>query len=72
MKTKRRRSRTSKAANERSVPDPRPFTPAEEAFFAAGTQELEVSPAESFDDLDVGYEPKPSLISRFFARLQAG
>ena len=53
------------------MPDARPFTPAEEAFFAAGTQELEVSPAESFEDLDVG-ERKPSLLSRFFARLQAG
>jgi len=54
------------------VPDAGHFTPAEEAFFAAGTQELEASPAESFDDLDIGYQRKPSLISRFFARLQTG
>ena len=72
MKSKRRRSRTSKSPKLRAVPDTRHFTPAEEAFFAQGSQVLEVSPAESFDDLDVGYERKPGLISRFFARLQIG
>lgn len=72
MKSKRRRSRTSKSPKLRPVPDARPFTPDEEAFFAAGSQVLEVSPVESFPDLDVGYERRPSLISRFFARLQVG
>jgi hypothetical protein len=71
MKRKRGRS-TSKSPKLRSVPEARPFSADEEAFFAAGSQELEASPAESFDDLDVGYERKPSLISRFFARLQVG
>lgn len=71
MKRKRGRS-TSKSPVLRSVPDARPFTVDEEAFFAAGSQELEARAAESFDDLDVGYARKPSLISRFFARLQVG
>ena len=71
MKRKRGRS-TSKTPKLRSVPAARPFTLDEEAFFAAGSQNLEASPAESFDDLDVRYQRKPSLISRFFARLHAG
>jgi hypothetical protein len=71
MKRKRGRS-TSKTPKLLSVPDARPFTADEEAFFAAGSQELPVSPAESFDDLDVDYVRKPSLISRFFSRLQVG
>lgn len=71
MKRKRGRS-TSKAPKLRSVPDARPFTADEEAFFAAGSQELEARPAESFDDLDVGYSPRPGLISRLLSRLQVG
>lgn len=75
MKGKRRRSRVSKSPKSPS-PSPmapaRAFTDEEEAFFAEGTLTFEPVKVETFADLDEGYQRKPSLISRVFARLSIG
>ena len=48
----------------------RHFTDVEEEFFRAGAALSEAAaPAESFEDLDVGYE-RPSLLDRLFSRWQ--
>src|SRR5688572_21199010 len=64
MKGKRRRSRSRtsqapKGTQKQRLPQAAQivaFTEAEEAFFLAGAQQAEPSAAESFDDLDVGYQ----------------
>lgn len=76
MKGKRRRSRVSKSPKSPSQSQPmapaRAFTDEEEAFFAEGTLTFEPVKVETFADLDEGYQRRPSLISRVFARLSIG
>lgn len=45
------------------------FTESEEAFFRAGDTLTDLAPvaAESFDDLDTGYQ-RPGLLRRLFSR----
>jgi hypothetical protein len=46
------------------------FTELEEEFFRAGSTPAELAKAESFSDLDEGYE-QPSLWQRLFGRASA-
>jgi hypothetical protein len=53
---------------ERAKRDTHPFTETEEAFFREGEREHEPVAAESFDDLDEGYEPS-SFLKRLLSKL---
>jgi hypothetical protein len=76
MKGKRRRSRNRssqapKGAQKQLLPQAAQivaFTEAEEAFFLEGAALTEPSAAESFDDLDAGYQRPASWLRRLFAR----
>ena len=52
----------------RAKRDAHHFTEVEEAFFREGEREHEPVAAESFEDLDEGYE-RPSFLRRLLARL---
>jgi len=66
MKTTKKQARRARVAAATASPV-RDFTDAEEAFFRAGEEVATPSAAESFDDLDEGYE-RPSLLRRLFSR----
>jgi hypothetical protein len=46
---------------------PGAFSEQEEEFFRAGSMTAQTEPVESFEDLDVGYEP-PRLWQRIFKK----
>lgn len=68
MKTKKKtKSKSAKAGKAQLVSVPA-FTDVEEEFFRAGDAVAHAAQsAESFDDLDVGYE-RPGLLRRLFSR----
>lgn len=47
------------------------FSDQEEEFFRAGSVQAQVEPAETFDDLDAGYE-RPGFFRRLFGRRRTG
>ncbi|MDB4960462.1 MAG: hypothetical protein JWP01_461 [Myxococcales bacterium] len=68
MKRKRQNSGSRPPKTKAVEPTVSHFTPVEEQFFSAAGSTAEYEPTDSFADLDEGYQPRPGLLRRLFAR----